>query len=101
MLSAEGSSTVDKDEDGENPRWRLVGVLLPPFLHGLCMCVDRPRIAEGMLPPLVSGIGFVVVRRGSVVLHACSCYRLYDGAAFGGHALHESAESVVVNGMCA
>lgn len=67
VLSAECSSTVDKDEDGENPRWRLVGVLLPPFLHGLCMCVDRPRIAEGMLPPLVSGFAIVfhIMRFGS------------------------------------
>lgn len=52
----EFSSSIDRDstEDDETPSWQLVGVLLPPFLHGLCMCTNRPRIAEGLLPPLVS-----------------------------------------------
>lgn len=89
VLSAGCSSTLDKDEDGENPRWRLVGVLLPPFLHGLCMCVDRPRIAEGMLPPLVSVFFFscfscvAVVHRQSSgspsAVHGldCSCCRFF------------------------
>ncbi|CAM9591597.1 unnamed protein product, partial [Scytosiphon promiscuus] len=53
VLSAECSSTALESENYESPLWKLVGVLLPPFLHGLCMCVDRPRIAYGMLPPLV------------------------------------------------
>lgn len=56
VLSAESLSTDAEAEDSENPWWQLVGVLLPPFLHGLCMCVDRSRVAEGLLPPLVSGV---------------------------------------------
>ncbi|CAM9107710.1 unnamed protein product, partial [Ectocarpus fasciculatus] len=53
VLSAECPSTDTEAENDESPWWKLVGVLLPPFLHGLCMCVDRPRVAEGMLPSLV------------------------------------------------
>lgn len=59
VLSAECSSTDENSEDDESPWWQLVGLLLPPFLHGLCMCVDRPKIAEGMLPPLVSILAVV------------------------------------------
>lgn len=47
-------SPCDEAEDSDSPWWQLVGVLLPPFLHGVCMCVDRPCVAEGLLPPLVS-----------------------------------------------
>lgn len=61
MLSAECPWTDNEAENDESPWWKLVGVLLAPFLHGLCMCVDRPRVAEGMLPSLVSA-GALLVR---------------------------------------
>ncbi|CAM9104396.1 unnamed protein product [Discosporangium mesarthrocarpum] len=31
----------------------LIGVLLPPFLHGLFLCANRPRVAEAILPAVV------------------------------------------------
>lgn len=53
VLSLQTSNERDAEDDG-SPWWHLIGVLLPPFLHGLCMCSNRSRIAEGMLPSLVS-----------------------------------------------
>lgn len=57
VLSAQAPSSNGEAEGEGSPWWQLVGVLLPPFLHGLCLCADRPRVAEGMLPPLVSMLG--------------------------------------------
>lgn len=54
VLNARPPSVEDVIEDDGSPSWHLLGVLLPPFLHGLCLCSDRPRVAEGVLPSLVS-----------------------------------------------
>lgn len=85
VLSAECSAPGNKADDGENPWWQLVGVLLPPFLHGLCMCVDRPRVAEGMLPPLVSGgfcVGFLLSYVDILLYIAAKCGVLWCNSWF-------------------
>lgn len=78
VLSAESCTTDAKDGDSENPWWQLVGVLLPPFLHGLCMCVDRSRVAEGLLPPLVSCADRLV--RGCICLYQPQACLVFDCA---------------------
>lgn len=64
MLGAEeGRASTDRNsQDDGDPWWQLVGVLLPPFLHGLCLCADLPGVADGMLPSLASTFTALLVK---------------------------------------
>ena len=58
----------DHDDDDDDPWWQLVGVLLPPFLHGLCLCADVPRVAEGILPSLASALASLIAQARNVLV---------------------------------